>query len=305
MVGVTIGGRIYVVGGVVPNAGVVGDLTVYDPATNMHATLAPMPTPREHLAAAAIDGKLYVAGGRSGPLFATLEVYDPATNTWTTKAPMPTPRGGTGAAVLDGRLYVIGGEGARIYPEVEEYDPATDRWRRVANLAVPVHGIYPVTLGGELFVAGGGIVPGYGATNAVQGWKRLPDGVLSYGDSSPACAGPYLLDVASRPLAGSATFAFGCYGGAPPQTAGVLVLGGTPSLGGFLILGAMLHVSLAPPLLLLPVTTDAQGRAAAGVPLPAGSAGLRAFAQLVCANTPSCSGRGLLSATDALAVTVR
>ncbi len=55
--------------------------TQYDPQTNSWREWVPMPTPREHTAAATIDGKIYVAGGRQGFLatnLRTLEVYDPA-----------------------------------------------------------------------------------------------------------------------------------------------------------------------------------------------------------------------------------
>ena len=59
------------------------------------ATKASMPTARDNLTgqAQAIDGKLYVAGGRDqfDTNLGTLEVYDPATDTWTSKASMPTP----------------------------------------------------------------------------------------------------------------------------------------------------------------------------------------------------------------------
>ncbi len=304
MVGVTIGGKIYVVGGVDPARGVVGDLTVYDPATDQHRTLTPMPTPREHLAAAAVGGKLYVAGGRvGGQLFATLECYDPATDRWTQLAPMPTARGGNGAAVLDGRLIVVGGEGPRgNFPEAEEYDPATNLWRSLTQMSVPLHGIYPVTLGDELVVAGGGLVPGYAAADVVISLKRLPDGQLRYGQSTPACAGPLLQGLDRRPLAGDAAFGILCAGGAPPGAPGVLFVGTLPDVNGTVLLGVRLHLDLRAPYAWLPVVAAPNGAVRAALPLPQGSAGAFGYTQFVFAGSGTCQK---LSASDALLVKVQ
>ena len=103
--------------------GVVGTNEVYDPATDSWTSLAPMPTPREHLAAAVIGDRVFVAGGRAPANFATLEAYSPATNTWQRLTDMPTARGGLGAAASGGKLYVFGGEAPGVFPHNEEYDP--------------------------------------------------------------------------------------------------------------------------------------------------------------------------------------
>jgi N-acetylneuraminic acid mutarotase len=74
-----------------------------------------MPTARGGLTAAALDGRLHVAGGEDldpGATFAEHEVYDPATDSWTAAAPMPTARHGLTSQAVADRWYVIGG-GAR------------------------------------------------------------------------------------------------------------------------------------------------------------------------------------------------
>src|SRR5690606_10166580 len=101
---------------------------VYDPATDRWEARAPMPTAREHLASAVIDGRIYVVGGRRVNFnFATLEVYSPETDSWATLPAMPTPRGGIAAAALRGKLYVFGGEllGGCTFMATEEFDPCT------------------------------------------------------------------------------------------------------------------------------------------------------------------------------------
>ena len=84
----------YVVGGRPPRG---ADFAGYDAATDTWEVLPDLPTQRNHLAATAMDGLVYVAGGRFGggvgsEMTAALEVYDPATNAWSVRAPLPAPR---------------------------------------------------------------------------------------------------------------------------------------------------------------------------------------------------------------------
>src|SRR6266436_3320026 len=55
------------------------------------SALAPMPTARQEVAVAVLDGRVFVIGGlgeASEPV-ATVEVYDPAADRWETRAPLP------------------------------------------------------------------------------------------------------------------------------------------------------------------------------------------------------------------------
>jgi N-acetylneuraminic acid mutarotase len=65
----------------------------YDPRTNRWRKLAPMPTARGDLAAAAVGGRVYVIGGLDavGHPMATVEIYRVASNTWTSGTPLPAP----------------------------------------------------------------------------------------------------------------------------------------------------------------------------------------------------------------------
>ena len=126
-----VGGKIYVIGGatIMENSGetalfgnrparVLGTNQVYDPATNTWANRSPMPTTRNHAFSGAVNGKIYVIGGRLGAAHVTassntdvVEEYDPARDTWGgVKARMPTARSGGGWATYNGRIYVSGGE---------------------------------------------------------------------------------------------------------------------------------------------------------------------------------------------------
>jgi len=84
---------------------------VYDPATNKWETRQPMSVPRNHAFGAAVNGKIYVIGGRTGQGFIltatntdVVEEYDPVSDTWNApRERMPTARSG-GVTGTDGRL---------------------------------------------------------------------------------------------------------------------------------------------------------------------------------------------------------
>ena len=131
-----VNGKIYVIGGYnAPNR--LNVVEEYDPAndtwTNCGAQApsngcSPMPTPRNRLAGAVVDGKIYAIGGESDASnFRIVEAYDPATNTWTTKTSLPTWRTQITSSVVNGKIYVFG-SGGGAHNAVDEYDPATNTW---------------------------------------------------------------------------------------------------------------------------------------------------------------------------------
>ena len=71
---------------------------------------SPMPTPRTEVAAALLDGKIYVIGGFDSQGETNLvEAYDISKDFWGKIAPLPMPLHHTGAASVGGKVYVIGG----------------------------------------------------------------------------------------------------------------------------------------------------------------------------------------------------
>jgi N-acetylneuraminic acid mutarotase len=158
-----IGGKLYVIpgacsGDLYPRPGyceveATRRLFRYNPATNTWVNRKQVPHFHRQGAAAVIDGKFYVAGGRNGfdPV-TDLDVYDPATNIWRTLAPIPTGGAAFGVA-LGGKFYVVvGSSPIRFYV----YNPTTDRW--TAKAAPDVFGpLVRVTLDGRahLFTANG------------------------------------------------------------------------------------------------------------------------------------------------------
>jgi len=191
---VEVDGKIYVIGGAttvegskapaIAGAGPARVLTsndVYDPVTNVWQSRAPMALGRNHAFAGAVNGKIYVIGGRIGHGFISVasntdvvEEYDPATNMWSgLKAPMPTPRSGGGWGTYNGRIYVAGGEVATptlagAFRAVESYEPATNTWNRLPPMPMPRHGVAGAMLGNRFHLVSGMI------TTAASGYAQDP-----------------------------------------------------------------------------------------------------------------------------------
>jgi N-acetylneuraminic acid mutarotase len=117
-------------------------------------TLAPMPTARQELATAALNGKIYVIGGynSSGMPTNIVEVYDPATDTWSAAHPIPVALHHNSAAVAGGRLYSFGGPSTLTFV----YDELNDSWSPVASMLF-LHALSPAVgvFNDKIYVAGG------------------------------------------------------------------------------------------------------------------------------------------------------
>jgi N-acetylneuraminic acid mutarotase len=175
------GGKIYVIGGVTTVDGskdpffaffgpslVVTTNDMYDPATNKWERRKPMTVARNHAFGGAVNGKIYVIGGRTGHGFIlsatntdVVEEYNPVSDTWSApRERMPTPRSG-GAWGSDGRrIYVAGGEvtttelvGA--FRAIEAYDPATNSWMTMPPMPMPRHGVAGAVIGNRFHLVSG------------------------------------------------------------------------------------------------------------------------------------------------------
>jgi N-acetylneuraminic acid mutarotase len=162
-------GRLYVVGGV-RSPGVLARVAYALDLRRLRWTSLPGPTPREHLAAASLGGKVYAVAGRLGGIDRNLTVVESlraGSKNWTTAPAIPQARGGTGAAVAAGRLVSIGGEApAGTLASVFAYDPAAGRWSALADLPTPRHGLAVVAVGPRVYVIGGGPRPGLFVSDA-------------------------------------------------------------------------------------------------------------------------------------------
>jgi hypothetical protein len=157
------GGRLYVVGGVRTPGALAQAAYALDLRRHRWSTL-PGPTPREHLAAAALGGRVYAVAGRLGGIDtnqATVESLAAGTRRWTRVAPVPEARGGTAAAAAAGRLVSVGSESpAGTSALAFAFDPGARRWERLPDLPTPRHGLAAVAIGSRVYVIAGGPRPG-------------------------------------------------------------------------------------------------------------------------------------------------
>ncbi len=171
-----INGKIYVAGGAIngDTNNTTNLLQVYDRAADSwDLTKAAMPTPRNTMSGAVVDGKLYVFGGMQNcaPCITmnTVEVYDPVADSWSTGAVMPTARRNHGVAAINGKIYVVGGLNlpAPGFPTLplaaqtflgilDVYDPVADSWDTTkASIPTPGFDFGVGVINDKLYAVGG------------------------------------------------------------------------------------------------------------------------------------------------------
>ena len=126
------------------------------PVRGIWTRLAGLPTPRGEVAAAELNGKIYVLGGFGGGATAN-EEYDVAAGTWQTRAPIPRGVDHPAAVAVGGKLYLIGGFNGRWGPlaDVWAYDPEGDTWTQKAGLPTPRGALGSVVVDGKIYAIGG------------------------------------------------------------------------------------------------------------------------------------------------------
>ncbi len=142
-------------------------VTVYAPATNEWTTRsAPAEAARRGAAAAALDGRIYLMGGRDadGVVSMRVDVYDPEADAWSVGPDLPGPRSGLGAAVLGGALHVFGGadlDGRGV--SAAHFVLAADgqSWREADALLSPRTDFAVASVDGAIVVVGGGAGGGF------------------------------------------------------------------------------------------------------------------------------------------------
>lgn len=145
------------------------------------------PAARHESAAAVVDGKLYLIGGRG---MRPLDILDLASGAWRTGAEAPVEINHIQAVVFDKRIYVIGALNGKfpqenVVPHVLIYDPAADRWSEGPALpagrqrgagGLVVHDGYFYLIGGNRLGHNGGYVPWLDRFDPKMGaWTTLPD----------------------------------------------------------------------------------------------------------------------------------
>ena len=168
--------------------GFVGWFDELDPKTGKWTTLTDAPRARDHVSAAMVGDRLYLAGGRTsnakiGKVIDTtikeVDYYDFKTQTWhTIDTGIPTERAGNSNLGIGPYLVVLNGESGVQVPahaEVEVLDTRTNTWSKLPNLNQGRHGTGAAFLKGKIYVAAGSANRGGGpeiSMMEVLEWKK-------------------------------------------------------------------------------------------------------------------------------------
>lgn len=165
-------GKIYLIGGITHGhmSGTRAWFDEYNPQTGEWKALPDAPRGRDHVQAAIIGDKLYMAAGRVSSQATNqgfeltvkeVDVFDFNTQTWSTlpeEANLPTERAGNMVIAWNNRLIVAGGESgnqAEAHNEVEVYQPELGTWTRFPDLIQGRHGTGLAVFGDTLITASG------------------------------------------------------------------------------------------------------------------------------------------------------
>lgn len=201
---VVLDGQVVVLGGFVEPApgrvGVTAAVEAYDPGADTWRRLPDLPSPRHHLMAAAVDGRVYAVGGFSESGFEPVsDVWELGEGGWEERSPLPRPVGAGAAVALDGAIYVVGGVPD---PGLLRYDPGRDRWETLPAPDVAREHLAAISIDGEVWaIAGrwGGVIhPSTEIYDPESGtWREGPAlnearsgfGAVAFGDTIVAAGG--------------------------------------------------------------------------------------------------------------------
>lgn len=126
---------------------------------------APLPTPRQEMQQALLNGKIFVIGGliQGGDGTDLVEVYDSQNNTWSTSTPLPQKMHHISTAEVNGKIYVLGGYLNNTFQPTDavyEFDPATSNWTSKASMPNHRGAATAAVVNGLIYVIGGVANPG-------------------------------------------------------------------------------------------------------------------------------------------------
>jgi N-acetylneuraminic acid mutarotase len=174
---------IYVLGGLRSGAP-VADAWRFETATEQWTPLPDLPSARDHLVAAAVDGKVYAIGGRGGAISShtpRVDVFDPAAGAWSEGPPLPTSRAGMAAAAVGSFVFVAGGEGnpdaaSGVFAAFEVLDTTTGTWMVLDPMPAPRHGTGAAAVGATVYIPGGADQEAFAAVDTVEAWTLQAGG---------------------------------------------------------------------------------------------------------------------------------
>jgi N-acetylneuraminic acid mutarotase len=127
--------------------------------TGTWASIAPIPTARQEVGVAAVEGRVFVVGGydSQGRASTTVEFFDTRANEWRPGPPVPIPIHHPMVAAVGTKIYVAGGytEPGGAFQNTFELDTDTLVWTGRADMPAPRGAGAAVGHNGKLYVLGG------------------------------------------------------------------------------------------------------------------------------------------------------
>jgi N-acetylneuraminic acid mutarotase len=198
-----VNGKIYLIGGTLPNGDISNASEVYDPSSDSWSAAAPIPYPVGLYASAVVNNKIFVeGGGQSGPKISDLnQIYDTETNLWALGEPLPAPlvwaaAASTSGVVAPARLFVLGGtsdgiNGVNTTNRI--YDPQSNSWT-IGALMPTTRGALSVAVVNNTLYALGGTdnFPNPQAGTTATNEQYFPSGYGEHLPPSPTLSATYI-----------------------------------------------------------------------------------------------------------------
>ncbi|MCU1438310.1 MAG: Kelch repeat-containing protein [Naasia sp.] len=150
---------------------------------------AGLPNPRNHLAAATVDGRIYAIGGQHNEnentgLQSDVHRFDPAANAWTKLASLPKARSHIVAVVRDGQILVLGGTnpGNTASSDVTAYSPAANAWSKLPSLPGGRKTPVAALIGDVVYLTGGSLATTTYAGRFAARWESGPAMPVALGE---------------------------------------------------------------------------------------------------------------------------
>lgn len=165
-----VGHRLYVAGGRSDTRPTLASVEIFDFQDGRWTAGPPLRRAREHVAAVATAGAVWLLGGRAaGQGFSDVERLASGARAWRQMPPMPLARSSFQAVFAKGRIVVAGGEDASTtFSEVDTLSPSGRAWHRSVPLPAPRHGFGLVAAGPLVWVIEGGPRAGLTTSDSVQ-----------------------------------------------------------------------------------------------------------------------------------------
>lgn len=176
-------GFVFAIGGLNASFRAVRSLFAYDPVKGAWERRADLPRARGAMGVAALEDRIYAAGGQDGGLsFNDFSVYHVTENRWCTLPAMPTARNHLAAASFEGVFYAVGGRAGQLFDKLEAFDTRSGRWVEVAPMPTARGGIAAAAARNCIFVFGG------------EGNVADPDGIFPQVEVYDICSNSWASD---------------------------------------------------------------------------------------------------------------